>query len=86
MEVENQIWNTFHVGNFFQISTDFKLTQRFLANWEELWLDRLVEILISNAPELHFEQGFLHGDFQRFCYDLDDWYTLISKIKEDIEF
>jgi hypothetical protein len=32
MEVGNPIWNTFHVANFFQISTDFELTQRFLEN------------------------------------------------------
>jgi hypothetical protein len=25
MEVGNSIWNTSHVGNFFQISTDFEL-------------------------------------------------------------
>jgi hypothetical protein len=29
MEVGNPIWNTHHVGNFFQISTDFELIQRF---------------------------------------------------------
>jgi hypothetical protein len=29
MEVGNLIWNTFHFGNFFQISTDFELIQRF---------------------------------------------------------
>jgi hypothetical protein len=27
----------------------------------ELWSDRLIEILIPNAPELHFGQGLLHG-------------------------
>jgi hypothetical protein len=45
-----------------------------------------MEIHIQNAPKLHFEQGFLHGDLQRFYYDLDGKYTLIPKIKEDIEF
>jgi hypothetical protein len=28
MEVGNRIWKTFHVGNFFQISTDFELIKR----------------------------------------------------------
>jgi hypothetical protein len=29
MEVENEVWNTFHNLHFFQISTDFELFQRF---------------------------------------------------------
>jgi hypothetical protein len=53
---------------------------------KELWSDRLIEILIRNAPELHFGQGLLHGDLQRLDYDLGDRYTLNSMIKEDIEF
>jgi hypothetical protein len=28
----------------------------------------------------------LHGDLQRFEYDMNDIYTLTPKIKEDIEF
>jgi hypothetical protein len=52
----------------------------------ELWSDKLLEILIPNAPELHFEQGLLHGDIQRLYYDLGDRYTLNPNIKEDIEF
>ncbi len=52
----------------------------------ELWSDRLIEIIIPNAPELHFGQGLLHGDLQRLDYDLGDRYTLTPKIKEDIEF
>jgi hypothetical protein len=51
-----------------------------------LWSGRLIEILIPNAPELHFEQGLLHGDIQILDYDLGDRYTLTLKIKEDIEF
>jgi hypothetical protein len=51
-----------------------------------LWSGRLIEILIPNAPELHFEQGLLHGDIQILDYDLGDMYTLTLKIKEDIEF
>jgi hypothetical protein len=33
---------------------------------EELWSDRLIEIRIPNAPELHFGQVLLYGDLQRF--------------------
>jgi hypothetical protein len=51
-----------------------------------LWSDRLIEILIPNALELHFEQGLLHGGLQRLEYDMGDMYTLTPKIKEDIEF
>jgi hypothetical protein len=29
MQIENPIWNTFDVGNFFEKSTDFELIQRF---------------------------------------------------------
>jgi hypothetical protein len=29
MEVENSIWNTFYVGNFFQISMDVELIKGF---------------------------------------------------------
>jgi hypothetical protein len=47
----------------------------------ELWSDRLLEILIPNAPELHFGQGLLHGHLQRLDYDLYDRYTLTPKIK-----
>jgi hypothetical protein len=53
---------------------------------KQLWSDRLIEILIPNAPELHLRQGLLHGDLQRLDYDLGDMHTLIPQIKEDIEF
>jgi hypothetical protein len=53
---------------------------------KELWSDRLIEIIISYAPELYFGQGLLHGDLQRLDYDLGDRYTLNPKIKEDVEF
>jgi hypothetical protein len=52
----------------------------------ELWLDRLVEILIANLSRLHFEQEVLHGDLQRLYYDLGDMHTLTLKIKEGIKF
>jgi hypothetical protein len=53
---------------------------------KELWSNRLIEILIPNAPELYFGQGLLHGDIQRLEYDLGYMYTLTPKIKEVIEF
>jgi hypothetical protein len=53
---------------------------------KELWSDRLIEIIIPNAPELHFGQGFLHDDLQRWDYDQSDRYILTPMIKEDIEF
>jgi hypothetical protein len=53
---------------------------------KKLWSDRLIEILIPNAPELHFRQGLLHGDLQGLDYDLDYKYILTLKINEDIEF
>jgi hypothetical protein len=56
------------------------------TDWKELWSDKLIEILIPNAPKLHFRQGFLHGDLQRLDYDLGDMYTVTPKIKEDIKF
>jgi hypothetical protein len=37
---------------------------------KELWSDRLIEILIPNAPKLHFGQGLLHGDLERLDYNL----------------
>jgi hypothetical protein len=52
----------------------------------ELWLDRLVEILIANLSRLYFEQEVLHGDLQRLYYDLGDMHTLTLKIKEGIKF
>jgi hypothetical protein len=52
----------------------------------ELWLDRLIEILIANPSKLHFGQEVLHGDLQILYYDLDDMNTLTLNIKEDIEF
>jgi hypothetical protein len=53
---------------------------------DELWLDRLIEILIANLSTLHFGQEVLHGDIDRLYYDLDDMHTLTLKIKEDIKF
>jgi hypothetical protein len=52
----------------------------------ELWSDRLIGILISNAPELHFGQRVIHGDLQRLNYDLGDMHILTLKMKEDIKF
>jgi hypothetical protein len=52
----------------------------------ELWSDRLIEILVPNPSKIHFGQEVLHGDLQRLCYDLGDMDTLTPQIKEDIEF
>jgi hypothetical protein len=52
----------------------------------ELWSDRIIDILIANPSKLHFEQEVLHGDLQRFNYDIRDIHRLTRKIKEDIEF
>jgi hypothetical protein len=52
----------------------------------ELWSDRLIEILIANSSKLNFEQEVLHGDLKRLDYDLVDMYTLTPRIKEYIQF
>jgi hypothetical protein len=52
----------------------------------EIWSDRLIEILIGNPSKLHFAQEVLYGDLQRLSYDLGDMDTLTPQIKEDIEF
>jgi hypothetical protein len=52
----------------------------------ELWLDRLVEILIANPSKLHFGQKVLHYDLQGLDYDLGDIHIINPQIKEDIEF
>jgi hypothetical protein len=52
----------------------------------ELWSDRLIEILIADPSKLHFGQEVLHGDIQLLYYDLGDMHTLTLEIKEDIEF
>jgi hypothetical protein len=52
----------------------------------ELWSERLIEILIANPSNLLFGQEVLHVDLKGFCYDMGDMNTLTLKIKEDIEF
>jgi hypothetical protein len=57
VEVGNTIWNTSHVGNLFQISMGVDLLKKIRkTDLNELWSDRLIEILIPNVPELHFGQ------------------------------
>jgi hypothetical protein len=56
------------------------------TNLNELWSDRLIEILIANPSKLHFGQGVLHCDLPGLYYDMDDMHTLTPQIKEDIEF
>jgi hypothetical protein len=62
-------------------SKDYKKT-----DLNELWSDRLIEILIANPSKLHVGQEVLHGDTQRLDYDLGDMRTLTLKLKEDIVF
>ncbi len=52
----------------------------------ELWSDRLIEILIANPSKLHFGQEVLHGDLQRLYYDLGDRHTPYPNIEEDMQF
>jgi hypothetical protein len=52
----------------------------------ELWLDRLIKILITNPSKLHIGQEVLHCDLQILDYDLGDMHTLTPQIKEDMEF
>jgi hypothetical protein len=48
MAIGNLICNTFHVGNFFQISTDFALFERFRkTDLIESWSDRLLKPLLQ---------------------------------------
>jgi hypothetical protein len=66
MEVGNRIWNTFHVGNLFQISTDVELITIFYeTDLNELWSDRLLAHLIANPSKLKYGQEMLQGDLQR---------------------
>jgi hypothetical protein len=53
---------------------------------KDLWLDRLIAILIANSSKLPFGQEVLHDDLQGLDYDLGDMYTLNLKIYEDVEF
>jgi hypothetical protein len=52
----------------------------------ELWSDRLIEVLIANPSKLHFGQEVLCGDLQILYSDLGDMHTLTPQINEDIEF
>jgi hypothetical protein len=52
----------------------------------DLWSDRIIEILTANASKLHIGEEVLHGDLQGFHYDLGDLDTRNPQIKEDIEF
>jgi hypothetical protein len=66
MEVGNRIWNTFHVGNLFQISTNVELITIFYeTDLNELWSDRLLAHLIANPSKLKYGQEMLQGDLQR---------------------
>jgi hypothetical protein len=62
-------------------SKDFRKT-----DLKELWSDRLFETLVTNPSKLHFGQGLLHGDLQRWYYGLGDRHTPYLNIEEDMEF
>jgi hypothetical protein len=53
---------------------------------KELWSDRLFKTLVANPSKLHFGQGLLHGDIQRFYYGLGYRHTPYLNIEEDMEF
>jgi hypothetical protein len=48
----------------------------------ELWSDRLIEILITNPSKLHFGQEVLHDNLQKLHYDLGDMNTAYPNIEE----
>jgi hypothetical protein len=57
MWVGNPIFNTFHFVNFFQIFIDFELLKDSRkTDLNELWSNRLIEIIIANSSKLHFGQ------------------------------
>jgi hypothetical protein len=62
-------------------SKDFRKTDLI-----ELWLERLLETLVANPSKLHFGQGLLHGDLQRFYCGLGDGHTTYLNIEEDMKF
>jgi hypothetical protein len=53
---------------------------------QELWSDRLIEILIPNPSMLHFRQEVLHDDLKRLYSGLGDRHTPYLNIEEDMEF
>jgi hypothetical protein len=52
----------------------------------ELWLDKLIKILITNSSKIHFGLEVLDGDLQGLYYDLGDMHTPYPNIEEDMEF
>jgi hypothetical protein len=52
----------------------------------ELWLDKLIKILITNPSKIHFGSEVLDGDLQGLYYDLGDMHTPYPNIEEDMEF
>jgi hypothetical protein len=78
----------FFYCNFFQISTNFEIFNRFQvkSSLTELWSIKLVATAIANSPELNFGLGVLHGTLKIFHYDLIDMHKLTPNIKEVISF
>jgi hypothetical protein len=52
----NPIWSIFHYCNFFQISTDFELFEKFQVKAGLIEMDsyKLIATPIANPTELHF--------------------------------
>jgi hypothetical protein len=88
VEVGNPIWNTFCYCNFFQISTDFEIFNKFQvkSSLTELWSIKLVATAIETPPELNFGQGVFHCALKTLNYDLIDMHKLTPKIQEVIAF
>jgi hypothetical protein len=57
MRMGNPIWSIFHYCNFFQISTDFELFEKFQVKPGLIEIDSymLIATPIANPTELHFE-------------------------------
>jgi hypothetical protein len=52
----------------------------------ELWSDRLIEILILNPSKLHFGQEVIHYDLQGLYCELGYMHTPYPNIEEYMEF
>jgi hypothetical protein len=86
--VGNPIWNTFHYGHIFQISTDFEIFKIFQVKTglTDLCSIRLIATIFSNRLELLFGQGVLHGALQTLHYNQLYIHQISPKIQEDMEF
>jgi hypothetical protein len=88
VKLGNPIWSNFCYCNFFQLSTDFEIFNRFRvkSSLTELWSISLVATAIETSPELHRGQGVLHGALSTLHYDHVDIRNLTPTIEEVIAF